>query len=134
MLLRAGAGSQVTASERHSKYQPLTLSGFCFLGNMMEPNKTTMTAGGTIATHPHQVCDGDCQKGPQSPAQNLGASPQPIEKEQLTAPQITNRHFWKSPSQPASLGGAYCKNDPPDAPPDFDLPPQPTETKEVTTP
>jgi len=31
-------------------------------------------------------------------------------------------------------GGAYCKNDLPDAPPDFDTPPQPTETEEVTTP
>jgi len=31
-------------------------------------------------------------------------------------------------------GDAYCKNDPPDASPDFDPPPQPTETEEVTTP
>jgi len=32
------------------------------------------------------------------------------------------------------LGDAYCKNDPPDASPDFDPSPQPTETEEVTTP
>jgi len=32
LLSRAGAGSQVTASERHSKYQPLTLSGCCIFG------------------------------------------------------------------------------------------------------
>ena len=34
---------------------------------------------------------------------------------------------------PQGGGGAYCKNDPPDAPPKFDLSPQPIETKEFKT-
>ena len=78
---------------------------------------------------------------PQNPpdaSPDFDLSSQPTETEQLKTLRLITRHTPRTcVSQLAPLsghGGAYCKNAPPDAPPDFDPCPQPTETEELKTP
>lgn len=71
---------------------------------MTPPAQITTTRSAAAPLHPRQVCDGDCQKPFQSPAQNLRHSPQPTKTKHLKPPQIINRHFGKSPSRAPHSG------------------------------